>query len=218
MKLIEKIKQRYNAPNYDFIMDGEGIYVGDLIKKIKNGKLTKQSYKINGIDFKHSEIMEQAHGLRLNYVLVSVVIFLAYCLATTAVFICILIGYNFGWNVTEINMLIIIIAGVFIVVEFFAYFMWQSHEINKWDNRSLINQIGRMVYSSYKPSESEIKELVKELVEAVEKAMDADGVEKVSREFVKAIAGKFDKIRSSIDKDGIIARAYRIINQSNWKN
>lgn len=75
-----------------------------------------------------------------------------------------------------------------------------------------------MGYSSYKPSESEIKELVKELVEAVEKAMDADGVEKVSREFVKAIAGKFDKIRSSIDKDGIIARAYRIINQSNWKN
>jgi hypothetical protein len=66
-------------------------------------------------------------------------------------------------------------------------------------------------YSSYKPSEKELKEMISELIDACNSAMDEDGIEKISKDYVRSIAMRIDRIRSSIDKDDVIARAYRVI-------
>jgi hypothetical protein len=66
-------------------------------------------------------------------------------------------------------------------------------------------------YSSYKPSEKELREMISELIDACNSAMEEDGIEKISKDYVRSIAMRIDKIRSSIDKDDVIARAYRVI-------
>lgn len=66
-------------------------------------------------------------------------------------------------------------------------------------------------YSSYKPSEKELKEMISELVDATNSAMEEDGIENISKDYVRSVAMRIDRIRSSIDKEDVIARAYRKI-------
>ena len=66
-------------------------------------------------------------------------------------------------------------------------------------------------HSSYKPDKKEKDRLIRLLVDAVNDAMEDEGVDKATLGYVSACAQDIDKIRDSIDCNDIISKAYRRI-------